>query len=377
MSTNDKQNSLKTNLIFSGYYGMSNVGDDCFCSIAGWGAVNFWNAGKLFYLSSKIPKMPVPGTPLFSRTQKFHGQNRIGLLYHLAKTPCLVFAGGSIFHGHEGWERELIFSFNKIRKLKLGAIDVSLGPYRSEAGRNKVTNMLKELSFLVLRDGKSYDEACLLKLPYTPILGFDLAGLLPSVYGKFHGNITSNGKPVLGVIPCHFERYSKNNIENEKRRDFLFLDTLKKVTKKISCIIRIFTFNAHPKNGDELYSKHLFSALSEHCDVELQPYCEDPELIWKQISCCNAVFSIRLHGGIFACMAKVPFALVEYHKKCSDFLDYIDQPDKWRVGDMKISSDEASSKITDMLRNSSSYPIDTIGLETKALLNFKGLKFIY
>lgn len=361
---------LSQRIILSGYYGMQNVGDDCFCAIAGWGAQKFWNPKDLLFLSPIIPKIPTnKGKALFAQNQKIRGQNRLVLFYELMKNPLLVFAGGSIFHGREGWERQSIYHFNKFKKVNMGAIGVSLGPYKNKDDHKKVITMLQELSFLVLRDKESYDEACSLMLPYKPILGFDLAGLLPKVYGNKIPN-NKNQKPILGVIPCHYERYKKTNTENETRRENLFLNTLIRIIQKTNCSVKLLIFNGHPSWGDKEYVASLATFLDKYSDIEIHDYCNDPLYFWRLISSCDAIFSIRLHGAIFACMAKIPFSLVEYHPKCSNFLEYIQSPSEWRIGDMELTEEEASEKIVSMLHDKKEYPINIEELEKKSLLNF-------
>jgi polysaccharide pyruvyl transferase WcaK-like protein len=358
-------------LVFSGFYGMHNTGDDCFCAISAWGARRYWKSDNMFFLSSTLPVLPVAATALFSPRQAFRGQNKIKMLYSLMTTNTLIFSGGSIFYSKMNLDRALVYLCHRIKRFAMGAIGVSLGPYGSKQSRIEVEDSLKRLSFLAVRDHRSYEEACSMNLPYTPVEAFDLAALLGHVYPAHNTGTHKNQRPMLGFIPCHYERYTKGNVEREQRRERLIMETLESVAKKVRPRIRIFVFNGHSDYGDEAYARYAAGVLGEMCETELIPYSNDPGKVWGDILQCDAVFSVRLHGGIFACVGNVPFVLVEYHQKCSDFLDTAAVPDEWRIGDMELTPLQVGSLLIDMLSGKySPFPVDTSVLVKKAEKNF-------
>ena len=66
--------------------------------------------------------------------------------------------------------------------------------------------------------------------------------------------------------------------------------------------------------------------------------------------------------------------MVEYHKKCSDFLDDLGWPSQWRIGDFEVSSDRASEMLTELLSARQYYSHTNIdSLTNKAELNFTGV----
>lgn len=72
--------------------------------------------------------------------------------------------------------------------------------------------------------------------------------------------------------------------------------------------------------------------------------------VFDLIGPCDLMYSIRLHGEIFAAAANIPSLLVEYHQKCTDYLDDIGMEQEWRIGDMQVPPDEVAIKIKKLLK---------------------------
>lgn len=361
-------------LILCGFYGMRNTGDDCFCEVAGWGAREIWGKSKICYLSSSLPTLSFDAKKLFVKNGLLRKFNKILLIYHVVSKPYLVFAGGSIFHGHEGWEREYISRLCKIKKINMGGIGVSLGPYRNKIEQLKTYSFLKRLSFLTLRDERSYEESLTLELPYKPVLAWDLAGMLPEISNGSNDSekIRTAGK-ILGIVPCCYKQGSDNNhLHNEVKA---IVRVLEKISYEIQFRVKLFVFNSHQHYGDIAIVKSYCKLLNGVCDVEVNNYSSAPLFVWKEISKCDAVISTRLHGGIFACMAKVPFLQREYHQKCSDFMRDVNAPKEWRLDKFEIDTAGLYSKIINILTWEKCYPIDVKKLSAKSSLNFTEVSF--
>jgi len=131
---------------------------------------------------------------------------------------------------------------------------------------------------------------------------------------------------VIGYAPCNIG----GKPETTRRIDDLFIAT---VSRQQRVRVRIFSLNSHPIHGDNQRSEYVSERLkAAGIAVELIDYAERGVIgTWRDIAACDAVVSVRLHGAITAYLCGVPFILFEYHKKCSDFLDDIGQPDAIRV----------------------------------------------
>ncbi|MEI7824383.1 MAG: polysaccharide pyruvyl transferase family protein [Chlorobiaceae bacterium] len=344
---------LSKRVLFCGYYGMDNVGDDCFGAVSTWGAKRYWNTKKIFLLSSKDVDGPIMTSSCLSDKQSFRGQIKFQSYLEIVRSSCFIMSGGSIFcfklSVHD--PRRISLLASKFGIKPVGAIGVSIGPYESINDQKSVHKYLRELQFLALRDKASYDEPCSLNLPFKPIMAADLAMLLPEMVPESQ-YIHSENK-VLGIIVCHYERYVNGNTKNEKRReDIILCGLLKLIEEGYDGVFRLFVFNSNAYNGDQGITLEFLSKLRNNgAKVELVHYSLTPVAIWKKVAECTAIISIRLHGAIFAAAGNIPCCLIEYHKKCSNFLSDIGVSEKWIIGDACCSSNDLAGKLSDLLKN--------------------------
>ena len=372
---------MKRSILFRGYYGMRNTGDDAFCAVAAWAARNIWNFDDIRFAARELPRLPVPARRVYSTQHRMSGQTHLELMLQLMRTQHFVYGGGSLFHSRLSYGNlNLIpYIFTYVRGLRVGAVGVSLGPYRSEKARASIREFLCRFHFLALRDRKSYEDACDMNLPYKPVVAFDLAALLPEAAGVPIDSLKGEVSPVLGVSICRSESFSGGDVSIEKRRLSLTAEALIQLarTHPRELTVRLFTINGHPSVGDEAATRELSEAISPHCRVQTVPYIPDPVDVWKRIAECKAVFSIRLHGAILACFAKTPFLHVEYHRKCTDFLDDVEYPRGWRIGDFDRSPDEVASLLDALLLrdDEEDYPVDLDPLMERARMNFTESSF--
>jgi len=140
-------------------------------------------------------------------------------------------------------------------------------------------------------------------------------------------------------------------LHKEERREKLIIDTLVELCKKgFDGIFRLFVFNANSIYGDHNITIELYAKLKE-CGaiIEIIPYSANPISVWKEVANCTAMLSTRLHGAIFAAAAEVPCCLIEYHRKCTDFVMDIGVNEKWVIGDGDCSPQTLSDKLICLL----------------------------
>lgn len=65
-----------------------------------------------------------------------------------------------------------------------------------------------------------------------------------------------------------------------------------------------------------------------------------------ELSKCNFILGTRLHAGIIAYALNIPFMLVEYHPKCTEFLNTINHKYRYRIHDSKKNVLNISSLIS-------------------------------
>ena len=365
------------NILFYGYYGHQNTGDDAFIEVAAWGANKYWNCASPKFLTENMPIIQTKSR--YTGKNKFRGHHVLKDIVAISKTNAFVLAGGSNFHSEFSFFNPVNISRFKKRyckNLAMGAIGVSLGPYRSISAEKANIDLLKNLNFLALRDKASYELALSYNLPYKPVYAFDLAALLPDVYNIPGKNIKENVNKIIGISICNYERFLQNgNIENEKRRNDQIEKLLLKIAaKETDVIFRIFIFNGNSLLGDKELSLSLAAKLREvrqEC-VELIEYSANTFSTFLKINECSLIISTRLHAAIFACFSNIPFFLFEYHRKCTDFLDDIGYDIGHRIGDANFNIDEICQKIIEILNLESNYslPINIELLKKQAYLNF-------
>ncbi|TXD98097.1 polysaccharide pyruvyl transferase family protein [Psychrobacter frigidicola] len=371
------KNIFKSEILFTGYYGQLNTGDDAFLEVASWGAKKYWNKSNSIYLSRKkgLPILcrDIRGYPL-SIPKTYHLQDKI----LLPLTDYLISAGGSTMNKElqaSNIKRLAMEHKKKHSKIKIGGIGVSIGPFRTTKDEESTIDYLKNIDFLAVRDQASFDFAMSLDLPYEPVNAFDLAALLPEIYGIQKKDILLNNTKVVGISVCPFESIvDKNNIENEHKRNAKVINLLKVLDKKEDIHFKFFIINGHPTVGDLRLTQETIERVAPN-SYEIINYNKETRATWNEISSCDFVISTRLHAAIFACFSNTPFMLNEYHRKCGDFLDDIHYDKSLRLFDSEYNPVEKANSIIDILNDQSNYiyPTKLDEMKNKSELNFTGV----
>lgn len=365
---------LDSDILFTGYYGHYNTGDDAFVEVSSWGAKKFWSKKNCVFLTNKS-RLPhtlnkIRGYPI-SIPKSTRLQNKI----LLESTKYLVSAGGSTIHRQikPGNIKHLAMKM-KIQgsNLGLGAIGVSIGPFNSIKDETSTINYLKNLDFLAVRDEQSYDFAKSLELPYKPINAFDLAALLPSIYTMEPVDFERKERKIVGVSVCPYESIvNKNNIENELKRNRNLIHLLKHLESTENVHFKFIVFNGNTRVGDFKLTQETIEAVQPK-SYEVVNYNLSTKFMWNAVASCDFIISTRLHAAIFACFSNTPFMLNEYHRKCEDFLENIGYNEKYRLYDSEYDYIEKADIISEILNNPDSYlePSRLNEMKARSLLNF-------
>lgn len=368
---------FSSEILFTGYYGHSNTGDDAFVEVASWGAKKYWDKNRNVFLAKQdtlpITNKKIKGYPL--SLSKTYGLQRRALL---ASTDYLISAGGSTIHSEmqaDNIKQLAIENKKKGAKVKIGGIGVSIGPFKTIRDESAVIEYLKNIDFLAVRDHASFEFVDSLDLPYQPVNAFDLAALLPKIYKKQDKKPLLNNKKVVGISVCPVESISdRKNILNEYKRNAKIVDLIKNLDKKGNIHFKFFVINNHPVSGDLQLTKETIEKVSPN-SFEIVSYDKKTRVIWNQIASCDFVISTRLHAAIFACFSDTPFMLNEYHRKCGDFLDNIDYNENLRLWNSEYDPIEKSNTIIRLLSNKADYiyPTKVNEMQIQAELNFTGV----
>jgi len=365
----------KQRIVFDGYYGYQNTGDDAFIEVVSWGATNKWGAEKYRFLGKQLPmtKVTANGYPLALK-----GTYSMQARFLISQSDYFISAGGSTFHninptGYKYYAKNIRENNSG---LNLGAIGVSIGPFDLVEHEREVIAYLREMNFLCLRDEVSYEYAKSLGLPYEPTRAFDLAALLPLVYGdKNVEEKNINSKRIIGISICNYESYVRNgNLSQEQKRNKYIEELLRRLDNEGNFKFCFFIFNNNPKTGDLALTNSIIAKISPK-DYEIVPYYRKTEKMWNKIKRCDLMLSTRLHAGILACFAGVPFFMIEYHRKCSDFLHDVGYFERYRIYDAEKGLIEATDCILKTLEdNIFIKPKYVVEMTKMAMLNFDMVK---
>lgn len=352
-------NGIKTNMkkiSIGGYYGMNNYGDDLFGIIGAKGANRYWRDVEIKIVCPTIKGIKENFiVPEFFPKSIYASDSYIGKLSRLGFAfggsrfaDKFVFCGGSIFSSCGSGVMNALFDLYSKRTSFFSALGVSIGPFDSLDSEKKTKERLKRFEYISLRDKESYDIATYFELECPIVLAADLAGMIPILYSGLHKEHRfENGKKRIGFSPCFFQN------ESDRSRQYCdsFIEGICQLKGELDFQVVVLNLNEHLEVGDIELSNYVHDALKKHgivCDVV--SYGIDGVIpMWERISSLNAYVSVRLHGAISAYLNKIPFALYEYHVKCTEFLNDIGQDNRYRITDNSLSPDFVKQVIMGLL----------------------------
>src|SRR5690606_32322540 len=153
-----------------------------------------------------------------------------------------------------------------------------------------ISEYLKYLDFLAVRDQASYDIVTQLDLPYQPVNAFDLAALLPQVYTGYVPTPNA-GKKVVGVSVCPYESIvDKENISIEIKRNDMLSALLRAIDAREDVHFKFLVINGNERVGDMSLTQEMIRR-SNLKSVEIVPYQRETKLMWRQIQSCDFVIA--------------------------------------------------------------------------------------
>ncbi|MDM1454779.1 polysaccharide pyruvyl transferase family protein [Myroides odoratimimus] len=348
-------------VIYSGFYGFHNSGDDVFLETTAWATKNLMNDMLPVYFGNSLPELLNPYNE-FSKIN-FKGHDRLLAAFELRNAEYFISAGGSTFSRHKKNSYKEIAEYAKQfynKRLKTGAIGVSIGPFMSKKDECNVQEYLQKMNFLAVRDRRSYEYVSQLDLPYEPVEAFDLAALLPLVYSEipFVKDNNFDDKKIIGISVCPVESITdKSKLGKENQRNKNIKELIKALNSlHDNLVFRFFVINGHKNIGDEGLTNQMIKDLGIS-NYEIVPYQNKVYNVWSSIKNCDFMIATRLHAGIIAAYADVPFILNEYHQKCTDFICDIGQNNDLLVGDAEYDLAKVTRNISNILFHKGEYKL--------------------
>ena len=315
----------RNSVVLDGYYGMRNAGDDAFCVVAHRHARDVWETEHL-YFTGRQSELPVSGADvhgLVPDSVRVKGEVRARALVAMLRTGRVVHVGGSTFMNAMTRHRDQM-RLARRGLVSLDAVGVSVGPFENRETGEQVAAALRQFRSLTLRDAASAERLSEVDSEIPADVAFDV-GVLLAEHVEFPEPPTD--RPVLGVSFCAHEALRGQGADIEAERVRRTVDTVRRVATSSDCSIKLMVFNDHPTWGDTALTQRAASELSDVSAVEVVTRTNDPRTLLAETASCTAVLATRLHHAVFAYSAGVPFGVVAYQAKGTDFAAEVGLPD--------------------------------------------------
>lgn len=359
--------------LITGYYGFNNFGDDLFPYVCAQVSERFAEQVEIHTLSPRIPNVKARYVVPDCLSAFYRSNGAIGsvvrllfMIYGALVFGDVVLAGGStLSSGSSNRMRKLQYYLAKFKVCKLYAIGVSVGPFISENDKSFARKFINKLNFLSVRDEYSLAECNLLGVKVPVENNFDLVGAIkiPSFLKK--------ERKSLGLSICNYETFVGGDLEEESsRNEAIFNGVLSFLELNKDYKAKIVVLNSNNLLGDQAISEKLKRFLQQNNQlVDLVSYsnCVDT---FSEISSCQIYMSVRLHGGVVAYLQNVPFVLVEYHRKCRDFLTTIGKDDSARLRGW-FGDRDVVNVLNEIKLNREKYAVAPEDYRIRALKNFE------
>jgi polysaccharide pyruvyl transferase WcaK-like protein len=369
-------------VVFSGYYGMDNFGDDLFAFVCASAAKIFWQQTETRLLSPSIPGLEatfaIPelvSKKLYAKATAAGGLTRLMFAVREAcRNNLFILGGGSVISSQTSGVRKLLYKSSGLTGISFAAMGISIGPFKSFDERERARAFLSEFLCVSVRDEASYQIAREFKLPCPVVQAGDLAGLMPSLLPAEQQDNKADG-PVIGLALCPYESIVGGDTELESDRNQALITAVIKLAKRMGAKVEVFSLNNHLSCGDDLLAQKACTKLEQsgvNCSL-IRNVDYGVAGVWRRIGLCDLFVSVRLHGAVAAYLNQVPFVLVEYHKKCTDFLDDIGQCNSLRIVGSVSDAGTISEVIARIAENPKKPLLSVEQYTERALLHFSSV----
>lgn len=254
----------------------------------------------------------------------------------LAKaSPILLVGGGSIFHSVFRSQRlaKVVAATQRSHpKTCIGALGVSLGPFKSDAETQACKQVLRQLDFIAVRDQRSWEVFQSFKIETPAVRSMDIALLLPELLPKFPAKIST--APTVGVA------LRQGHTPPEMMAALVSsLNELQAANGEV--VVELLNFS----DVDEASSAQLRSQLNATDRVRLYPYMDHPEEMYQRLSECDLVLASRLHAAVISYSVGTAFGVLAYHQKCVDFAQEVGLDEDWVMSVKTLSADKLSHQL--------------------------------
>lgn len=317
----------KRRVVAYGHYGFGNFGDELFTQVVRDRAGSIWPGSHVRVFAPRVDgtaRSAERGLRAMYRSPSPQGLAVRGLaaVSGLTWAELVALCGGSVIRSFRGVQRlHLNVATRGMRRFE--ALGVSVGPFPDAVATREAKRFLGTMERLIVRDWASLELAERI-VPGVAIQGGDLAALAAYPRHREERELAS-----VGIIPCSASGIPvADYLEMTRRATTIYASHLAGATE-----IVYLSLNSRPEIGDDNLARYGTEALragglraSERRFAE-----EGIDGVKNLIARMDAVFAGRLHGAVVAYLTDVPFAIVEYDRKCSEFAEDVGLPTVLRL----------------------------------------------
>ncbi len=298
-------------ILLAGYYGFGNLGDEAILEMTLKQIIDITDRENIVVLSGN--KEITSKKYNISTIDRY---NVLSIINKLRNADALVFGGGSLLQDITS-KRSIYYYLFLIRLAKLMnnkiiMLSQGIGPIINENSKKAVSNTLKLVDYITVRDRHSMDLLKEMGLDDSKVF-LSIDPVINLREGENFVNKTTGRKKVC---------FSLRNWKNTDVSNKISMVAKKLIENNIECYFIPFYYNEDlelidqvEKNlGDKAvyYKEHI--TTNEAFDI---------------IKGMDVLVGVRLHSLIFAAAANVPFVAVSYDHKVDHFVNSVN---------MKVSS---------------------------------------
>jgi polysaccharide pyruvyl transferase WcaK-like protein len=354
-----------------GWAGNLNTGDDALLCVAAWGLRKFGGMETMFMdadVSGVACKLADVRTAQPQRL-RVQGATRLRRWAFRGMTDCFVLTGGSLFPSQSNVDRLLADKGWHRDGKRIIALGISVGPFESTGHEARTAELLNRMDYVGLRDDFSYEWCRAYGVKSPCFRAFDLAVLMPRLLPP---QPLAERKKKLGV--CFLATGLQQNahgLDNDLNTVRRLGEETSRVARRHGLEVAVFSFCRHARFDDTQVSE-VFAQACRDVPVEQYYHDGDPFRTYQQILSCSHVVSMRLHGAILAYAGQIPFLMLSYHPKCSEFAKTIGLDERLLAHCNTLKAKDYAERL-EFLLSVSSVParVPLAEAQERALLNFQ------
>lgn len=323
------KNLSNRKILFVAWLGQGDFGDEAM-AYALRSYLAQYNVKKVkYYQTGKFPKYIGKNDIEFNSLHSFSTNRWVKKIVDyifLRSFDTVLIGGGSILHSYNSisWKLELVKMVSKLsgEKFFSGCVGISINNFKSPEIKNLCSEFLDTINSGVFRDNSSCELAKNISSNKKLYSSLDTSLLLYDACLREKNKVVKEE----GSVGIMFVKNKSEMQVFEKKKHFeVYLKIVNELLAQGKKIM-LFTFYV----GDDCLDEDLNIELKNKCDIpkKVLIYVFDGDIfsVVREMSKCENIISMRLHGIIFSYILGIPFLSLGYDEKNNNFCKTINYP---------------------------------------------------